>query len=82
MPQNMMTQDDILGAIEKIDRQLVHLVAERKELISQIPGGLDEDQELELMGILIDEAVERELDESVMEKLGKLLSQICRKRGE
>lgn len=77
-----MTPDDILAALEKLDRQIVRLIADRRELVSQIPGGLSVDQELEIMSLWIDEAVERELDEASMEKIGKVVSQMCRKRGE
>jgi len=78
----MMTPEDILAALEKIDQQLVRLFAERRELVGQIPGGLSVDQELEIMSLWIDEAVERELDEATMEKMGKLINQLCRRRGE
>ncbi|MEI8230266.1 MAG: hypothetical protein WCG83_03935 [Candidatus Peregrinibacteria bacterium] len=78
----MMMVDDILAALEKLDRQMVRLIADRRELVAQIPGGLSVDQELEIMSLWIDEAVERELDEASMEKMGKIVSQMCRKRGE
>ncbi len=78
----MMSAEDILAALEKIDQQLVRLMAERRELVSQMPGGISVDQELEIMSLWIDEAVERELPEDAMEKMGKIMSQICRKRGE
>ena len=74
--------EDILATLEKIDQQMVRLLADRRELVSQIPGGLTADQELEIMSLWIDEASERELDEGAMEKIGKILNQICRKRGE
>jgi len=77
-----MMVDDILAALEKLDRQMVRLIADRRELVAQIPGGLSVDQELEIMSLWIDEAVERELDEASMEKMGKIVSQMCRKRGE
>ena len=78
----MMSAEDILAALEKIDQQLVRLIADRRELVSQMPGGISVDQELEIMSLWIDEAVERELPEDAMEKMGKIMSQICRKRGE
>ena len=78
----MMSAEDILAALEKLDQQLVRLIADRRELMSQIPGGISPDQELEIMSLWVDEAVERELPEDAMEKMGKILSQICRKRGE
>ncbi|MDD5751520.1 MAG: hypothetical protein PHS73_03295 [Candidatus Peribacteraceae bacterium] len=78
----MMSLEDILAALEKVDQQMVRLIADRRELTSQIPGGLTTDQELEIMSLWIDEAVERELDEATMEKMGKLISQLCRRRGE
>ena len=78
----MMSAEDILAALEKIDQQLVRLMAERRELVSQMPSGISVDQELEIMSLWIDEAVERELPEDAMEKMGKIMSQICRKRGE
>jgi len=78
----MMMTDDILAALEKIDQQIVRLIAERRELVSQMPGGLTTDQEVEAMSLWTDEAVERELLEDPMEKMGKLINQVCRKRGE
>ena len=78
----MMSAEDILAALEKIDQQLVRLISDRRELVSQMPGGISVDQELEIMSLWIDEAVERELDEVTMEKMGKLISQLCRRRGE
>lgn len=78
----MMTMDDLLAALEKLDHQLVRLVADRRELVAQIPGGLTPEQELEIMSLWMDEAVERELDEASMEKIGKILAQMSRKRGE
>jgi len=77
-----MSAEDILAALEKIDQQLVRLISDRRELVSQMPGGISVDQELEIMSLWIDEAVERELDEVTMEKMGKLISQLCRRRGE
>ncbi len=74
--------DDILATLEKIDQQIVRLVADRRELVAQMPGGLSVDQEVEAMSLWTDEAVERELPEDPMEKMGKLLNQVCRKRGE
>jgi len=81
-PFFMMMTDDILAALEKIDQQVVRLIVERRELVAQMPGGLSTDQEVEAMSLWIDEAVERELPEDPMEKMGKLISQVCRKRGE
>lgn len=78
----MMMTDDILATLEKIDQQIVRLIADRRDLVAQVPGGLTADQEVEAMSLWIDEAVERELPEDPMEKMGKLLSQVCRKRGE
>ncbi|MFH1444042.1 MAG: hypothetical protein ABIG34_01475 [Candidatus Peregrinibacteria bacterium] len=78
----MMMTDDILATLEKIDQQIVRLIADRRELVAQMPGGLGPDQEVEAMSLWVDEAVERELPEDPMEKMGKLLSQACRKRGE
>lgn len=78
----MMMTDDLLAALEKLDQQIVRLIAERRIMAAQIPGGLSVDQELEIMSLWIDEAVERELPEDAMEKMAKILSQICRKRGE
>jgi hypothetical protein len=78
----MMMTDDILAALEKIDQQIVRLIVERRELVAQMPGGLSTDQEVEAMSLWIDEAVERELPEDPMEKMAKLISQVCRKRGE
>lgn len=81
-PLLMMMTDDILAALEKIDQQIVRLIADRRELVAQMPGGLSSDQEVEAMSLWIDEAVERELPEDPMEKMAKLISQVCRKRGE
>jgi len=78
----MMMTDDLLATLEKLDQQLVRLIADRREMVGQIPGGLTTDQELEIMSLWTDEAVERELPEDAMEKMGKMLNQICRKRGE
>lgn len=78
----MMMTDDILATLEKIDQQIVRLIADRRDLVAQVPGGLSADQEVESMSLWIDEAVERELPEDPMEKMGKLLNQVCRKRGE
>ena len=78
----MMMTDDILAALEKIDQQIVRLIADRRELVAQMPGGLTNEQEVEAMSLWIDEAVERELPEDPMEKMAKLIGQVCRKRGE
>jgi chorismate mutase len=78
----MMMTDDLLATLEKLDQQLVRLIADRRDMIAQIPGGLSTDQEMEIMSLWIDEAVERELPEDPMEKMGKMLNQICRRRGE
>ncbi|MDO8469140.1 MAG: hypothetical protein Q7S29_05275 [Candidatus Peribacter sp.] len=78
----MMMTDDILATLEKIDHQIVRLIADRRDLVAQVPGGLSTDQEVEAMSLWIDEAVERELLEDPMEKMGKLINQVCRKRGE
>ncbi|MDD5055730.1 MAG: hypothetical protein PHZ00_05700 [Candidatus Peribacteraceae bacterium] len=78
----MMMTDDILATLEKIDHQIVRLLADRRALVAQVPGGLTTDQEVEAMSLWIDEAVERELPEDPMEKMGKLINQVCRKRGE
>ncbi|MFH0851956.1 MAG: hypothetical protein V1876_04380 [Candidatus Peregrinibacteria bacterium] len=78
----MMMTDDILATLEKIDHQIVRLIADRRDLVAQVPGGLSTDQEVETMSLWIDEAVERELPEDPMEKMGKLINQVCRKRGE
>ena len=78
----MMMTDDILAALEKLDQQIVRLIADRRALVAQVPGGLSTDQEVEVMSLWIDEAVERELPEDPMEKMGKLINQVCRKRGE
>lgn len=78
----MMMTDDLLATLEKLDQQLVRLIVERRDIIAQIPGGMSTDQELEIMSLWIDEAVERELPEDAMEKMGKMLNLICRKRGE
>lgn len=78
----MMMTDDILATLEKIDHQIVRLIADRRDLVAQVPGGLTTDQEVEAMSLWIDDAAERELDETNMEKVIKLLHLICRKRGE
>jgi hypothetical protein len=79
---HMMMTDDVLATLEKIDQQIVRLIADRRDMIAQVPGGFTADQEMEIMSLWVDEAVERELDEGAMEKMGKMLNQICRKRGE
>ncbi|MFA5273347.1 MAG: hypothetical protein WC353_04250 [Candidatus Peribacter sp.] len=79
---SMMMTDDILATLEKIDQQIVRLLADRRALVAQVPGGLTTDQEVEAMSLWIDEAVEREFPEDPMEKMGKLINQVCRKRGE
>ena len=78
----MMMTDDLLATLEKLDQQLVRLIADRRDMVAQIPGGLSLEQELEIMSLWIDEAAERELPEDAMEKLCKMLNAICRKRGE
>lgn len=78
----MIMTDDLLAALEKLDQQMVRLIADRRDMIAQIPGGLSADQEIEAVSLWMDEAAERELPEDTMERLVKMLNQLCRRRGE
>lgn len=78
---HMMALVDIAEQLEKIDQQIIHLLDERKQLCMQ-SGGLEPDQEEELIGLWMEEGAERGMDEGRMEKLGKLIVMLCRRSKE
>jgi chorismate mutase len=76
----MMTLADIQERLELLDMQIINLLQERSRICTDAgnQGGLDGDQESEILSLWMEEAAERGLDESKMEKMAKLVIGLCR----
>ena len=73
----MMTLVDIMEQLEKIDHQMVRLLEERRQLCMQ-GGGVDPEQEADLLAFFVEELSERGMDDDRAEKIGKLIAGLCR----
>jgi hypothetical protein len=68
---------ELTGQIEKIDQKLIRLLEERLRLCSD--GRISLEEESELLSFWIEEAADRGLDEGTTERIGKLVTLLCRK---
>lgn len=65
----------------KIDQQILHLLEQRVQLCKR-GEGISPEEEEEFTAILLEDGVEKDLDEGMLEKLGKVISGVCKKAQE
>lgn len=73
----MLVVTEIQRELERLDQQILGLLEARRRLCSE--GGLEDAQET--LGLWLDEAANRNLDEETMERIAKLVVRVSR-RGE
>lgn len=72
---------DITEQLEKLDEKIIELLTERARLVKSA-GGLDGDQELDLLSFWLEEAADAGLDEDKVEKIARLVTALSRPTGE
>ena len=81
----MPTVTDATAQLEKIDRQIITLLRERKELCHELSSAdriLLREANEELMGLWLEEAVDSELNEAYIERIATLTMRMCRQSEE
>lgn len=78
---HMPTIVDIQTDVEKIDQQIIELLAQRAQLCADA-GGMDADAESDTLSLWLDAAAEHDLDEGKMDRIAKLVVMLCRKTEE
>lgn len=78
-----MTEDDLHEQLEKLDGQIVHLLAERQEfhrnLSMEDAGEFDSE---ETVSFWVEEGVDRGLDEAALEPVVRGVIKLTQPRGE
>jgi len=82
----MITMTDTRLQLEKLDQQILKLLAERVQLCVEArirDEGLDSREvETEIISVWIEESVDLGLDEVIVEKIANLTVRLCREEDE